>query len=262
MWPSATCPDRNIDLMNSMIRFISASVLALACVYAVPSSAEVTITGTRVIYPGAQKEVSVQLTNKGQRPALVQVWIDDGQSGPTDSNAPFIITPPLARMEGGKGQVIRVMQTPAQMPSDKESLFWFNVLEIPPKMSPEEGQNIMRYAVKTRIKLIYRPQGLPGDAIEAPQQLQWSIDQSAGNGLVIKAHNPTPYYVNFSSMGLQLNGGAIQKHPMGSGRVAPGETATFRFAGMPAHPSGELKVALTALSDLGGAIHVNKTITH
>lgn len=36
--------------MNSMSRFISVSVMALACLYAGQSSAEVVITGTRVIY--------------------------------------------------------------------------------------------------------------------------------------------------------------------------------------------------------------------
>lgn len=250
------------DLMNSMSRFISATVLALVCLGAGESSAEVVITGTRVIYPGAQKEVSVQLSNKGQRPALVQVWVDDGtpSSGTTDSKTPFLLTPPLARMEGGKGQVIRIMQTQAQMPTDKESLFWFNMLEIPPKLTPEEGRNVMQYAVKTRIKLIYRPSGLPGDAIEAPSKVQWSIGESLAGGLVIKAHNPTPYYVNFASMGVQIDGGPVHAYPERSGRIAPGQTTTFDFKNLPTRTDSAIKIVLTALSDLGGAIYVNQEI--
>lgn len=251
--------------MNSVIRFISAGVLTLAGLYAGQSDAEVVITGTRVIYPGAQHEVSVQLTNKGKRPALVQVWVDDGapDAKPTESTAPFVLTPPLARMEAGKGQVIRIMHAPAQMqmPADRESLYWFNMLEIPPKANPEEGQNLMQYAVKTRIKLIYRPKGLPGNAIDAPGKVTWSLADSQGSDLVVKAHNPTPYYVNFASLGVQSGNSEVQNLAEGGGKIAPGETATFMFPGARALAKGDLKILLTAISDLGGAIRINKPIT-
>jgi chaperone protein EcpD len=40
--------------------------------------AGVIIYGTRVIYPADQQEVVVRLENKGNRPALVQTWLDTG----------------------------------------------------------------------------------------------------------------------------------------------------------------------------------------
>ena len=42
------------------------------------AQASVVITGTRVIYPEMEREVTVKLNNDGNTPALVQVWLDDG----------------------------------------------------------------------------------------------------------------------------------------------------------------------------------------
>ena len=40
--------------------------------------ADVTIAGTRIIFPSTAKSVSVQLNNIGDQPALIQAWLDDG----------------------------------------------------------------------------------------------------------------------------------------------------------------------------------------
>lgn len=47
-----------------------------------------------------KKEASISITNPDDVPYLIQSWIDvqDGQSG----KAPFIITPPLYRLDGGQ----------------------------------------------------------------------------------------------------------------------------------------------------------------
>ncbi|EKA1847256.1 fimbria/pilus periplasmic chaperone, partial [Salmonella enterica] len=42
------------------------------------------------------------------------------------------------------------------------SLFFLNVLDIPPNPAESEGQNIIKFAMQNRIKFIYRPQGVTG----------------------------------------------------------------------------------------------------
>ena len=49
---------------------------ALLVITALPAWSGVYIYGTRVIYPAAQKEVTVQIMNKGDLSAMVQAWID------------------------------------------------------------------------------------------------------------------------------------------------------------------------------------------
>ncbi|TID15846.1 molecular chaperone [Avibacterium paragallinarum] len=58
-----------------MLKFFFTIIIAFM---AMSVSANVIITGTRVIYPSNQKNVSVQLTNAGTNPSLVQAWIDNG----------------------------------------------------------------------------------------------------------------------------------------------------------------------------------------
>ncbi len=84
------------------MRFITTTglVMALLPLTLTSASAGVIIGGTRVIFDGAKKEASINITNPDNGPYLIQSWIDvqDEQSGKT----PFIITPPLYRLDGGQ----------------------------------------------------------------------------------------------------------------------------------------------------------------
>lgn len=53
--------------------------------------ADIVISGTRIVYRGAQKDVNVRLENKGSRPLLVQTWLDTGN----DNTEPGAIKVPL-----------------------------------------------------------------------------------------------------------------------------------------------------------------------
>lgn len=229
-------------------RVLAAALLATGC-FAGASHAAVIIHGTRVIYPSSQKEVTVDLENKGEVPALVQVWVDDGdQASPTDSKAPFILTPPLSRIEKGRGQAIRIMHAGEPPPADKESLFWLNMLDIPPKAASGTSPTEMSVAVKTRIKLLYRPTGLKGEPIEAPKALSWTVAGATG----IQVTNPTPYYVNFASVGIKQRSGKVISSIETGGMVAPGKTANFTFKAPVS--ADETSVVFEAISDLGAKL--------
>ena len=68
--------------------------------------AGVVVNGTRVIYPAQAREVTVQVDNVGDSPALVQARIDSGDANQTadTSDAPFVLTPPIARVEPGRSR--------------------------------------------------------------------------------------------------------------------------------------------------------------
>ena len=40
--------------------------------------AGIVVNGTRFIYPAKQQEIGVRVSNDGDKPSLVQVWIDRG----------------------------------------------------------------------------------------------------------------------------------------------------------------------------------------
>lgn len=172
------------------------AALALAC--AQQAMAGVVISGTRVIYPAQAREVTVQVNNVGESPSLVQAWIDSGNPEQTaeNSDAPFLLTPPIARVEPGRSQALRVMFTGAALPTDRESLFWLNVLDVAP--SPQAGgeeQNYLQVAFRSRVKLFYRPKDLPDTANDAPRKLRWSLVDGK-----LRIDNPTPYHVTLAEV--------------------------------------------------------------
>jgi P pilus assembly chaperone PapD len=98
--------------------------------------------------------------------------------------------PPLQRLEAKGKSMMRINAMPdaAMLPQDSESIFYFNVREVPPK---SERPNVMQLALHTKIKLFYRPK-----AILPEKYSRWD------NQLVLhkvnggyRVENPTPYYM-------------------------------------------------------------------
>ncbi|WP_313065229.1 fimbria/pilus periplasmic chaperone [Paraburkholderia sp. LEh10] len=112
-----------------------ASGLALGALLPCAAQASVVVAGTRVVYDAMDTEVTLKLSNVGTSPALTQVWLDkgDAREDPSKLDLPFVLTPPLARIDPDKSQTIRISYTGEAMPEDRESLLWFNLLEVPPK---------------------------------------------------------------------------------------------------------------------------------
>lgn len=180
-------------------------LIAIACIFIVvdQSSAGIVITGTRIIYPSSKEFVSVQIDNTGEEQALVQAWIDHENEAVDLSGikAPFIVTPPLKTVDPNKGQALRIIYNhKEQLPKDRESLFWFNLLDIPAK--PENLQNYIQFAVRSRLKLLFRPNEIKMSQTEAFKQLGVKIEN---NHYVLD--NPTPYYINFGKKTAYLKDG-------------------------------------------------------
>ena len=167
------------------------------------ANAEIIIHGTRVIYPSDAREITLQVSNNGNNPALVQAWIDEGdaKSTPDQSKAPFMITPPISRVEAKKGQSLRITSLPNanELSKTQETLFWLNILDIPPKPSAKDQNvvpdNFLQLAIRSRIKFFYRPAGLKEDVALAPEKLQWS-----NNGTQLTVKNPTPFHITLTSI--------------------------------------------------------------
>jgi chaperone protein EcpD len=210
-----------------------------------PSAASVVISGTRVIYKLAEKEQTVRLSNDGKQASLVQVWVDDGdiKADPNTAKAPFLVSPPISRIDPAKGQSIRLIYTGEPVPQDVESLYYFNLLEVPPKPGAEQASGqLLQFAFRTRIKLFLRPPGLEGSASEAAAKVIWKVERRNG-GWEVSASNPTPYHVTFLKVELRsadaatsdTAGGMVEPHgvaifrPTGENGAAAWTTLEYRF---------------------------------
>ncbi|MDZ5641631.1 molecular chaperone [Enterobacter sp. A103] len=118
---------------------------------------------------------------------------------PEKLHVPFVLTPPLTRVEGRHGQTLRITATPNNMPADRESVFWLNVLEIPP--TNKDGKNQLMVAFRNRVKLFWRPAALKNGATDAPAKLTWHAD---GENIILS--NPTAYYISLTGVHLVQSG--------------------------------------------------------
>lgn len=174
------------------MKFVHKTLLASLLVVTGASSVQagIVIGGTRLVFDGSKKEASINVNNPDKSPYLVQSWIES--TGDKTQKPPFIITPPLYRLDKGQQNVERVVLT-GSLPQDRESLFWLNIKSIP---SATTVENSLQIAVKTRIKLIYRPAGLKRSTPEEQaDKLIWRR-----NGNTIEVTNPTDYVMNFNEI--------------------------------------------------------------
>jgi chaperone protein EcpD len=65
-------------------------------------SASIVMDITRVIYNAGDREVTIPITNRSNKPVLVQSWLDTAiiRLSHRRQNMPFIIIPPITRVDG------------------------------------------------------------------------------------------------------------------------------------------------------------------
>lgn len=210
------------------------------------AQASVVISGTRVVFPAEKKAVSVQLVNKGQRPSLIQAWLDNGNENadPKTIKLPFIITPPVSRLDPNKQQILRITYTGEALAADRETLFFFNVLDIPPKPTKADlakNPNYLQFSMRSRLKFFFRPANLAYPVTEAYQKTNWMV-----KGKQLSVHNPTPYFITYSQIQVKQNGkvAKVKQTEM----VAPFSSYTFNLS--QAVTGGE--VEWSVINDYGG----------
>ncbi|MGG8471540.1 fimbrial biogenesis chaperone [Rahnella sp. PAMC25617] len=182
-----------------ILRCVAVLMLAGACY---PAVAAVNLDRTRIIYNASDKSVSVMLENQSKElPYLAQVWLENAQGEKITS--PLVALPPMQRIDAGQKSQIRILQLPetAGLPKDRESLFYFNVREVPPK---SDMANVMQVAIQSRVKLFFRPAELR-KLLKADWQEQLQVSRLS-NGL--KLTNPTPFYITVGYLGKDNKGNA------------------------------------------------------
>lgn len=183
--------------------------------------ASIVMTGNRIIYPADSREVSVQLTNRGDVPGVVQVWLDDGdaQSVPQTAAPPFVTTPPVFRMAAHTGQTVRLRYIGKPVAQDRESLWWFNFIQIPPINKDAQNDNQLLVLVRSRVKVLVRPKGLVGSPLEMANTSRIWLQ----NGK-LHLRNNSGFYLALSSLDVS---GAGKKQRIQSETIAPWATMSW-----------------------------------
>jgi len=222
-------------------------------------NAGVVMTGTRIIYNEGSRSVDVDLRNDTNIPYVIQTWFDKGvmTSGPDENvQVPFVATPAIFRMNPNAGQVLKITYlSDAKLPTDKESVFYFNFIQIPPsnlKMGISDS-NKMFVILRNRVKLFYRPASLI--SAERNKFPDLTVTQAVGSSSSISVKNNTPFYVTISDIYFLSNG---KKSASKAGMIAPFASEVFNFS-----KSSTVRgktVNIIVLNDQGARINENYSL--
>lgn len=206
---------------------------------------QVKLGASRVIYDPDSSGASLSVTNAQDYPILVQgkVFAEDKKTA-----APFIITPPVSRLDAQQQSRLRIIRTGGQMAGDRETLHWLCVAGIPPKNTdvwaqdesgkskPAEVTLNLEVSANSCIKLLVRPSGVRGRMMDAVSTLKWQRQDDK-----LTATNPSAFYMNLSS--LSVGGVNIPDREY----IAPRSSRSFT---LPKGAAGQVK--WTVITDEGG----------
>ncbi|MER2474479.1 fimbrial biogenesis chaperone [Photorhabdus laumondii] len=229
-----------------MKRLMTSMMMAglLGCPITSTQAERVGIDATRIIYRADSYAATALLRNSSKEAVyLMQVTVSSIPDG--SKTAPFLVTPPLFRMEPGSQNQVRIIKTGQALPADRESLFWFTAQAIPlstesNNLSSKQISGGVQILANT-IKLMYRPSGLP----VAPEKGFGALRfKTTAEGITIT--NPSPYYITFTS--LKVGGQELMTKQQKENMVSPFSTLFLPLKGVH-YPA---KVSWTVINDLGG----------
>lgn len=166
---------------------------AAALIYLMPfyCLASLVLDETRVIYPEADPQESVKVDNPTSLNFLAQAWIED-EHGREEQH--FTVYPPLSRINANSTSSVRIEKIDSEkLPSDRETLMWLNIKEIPQRQKADGPQLVV--AFKSRIKILYRPKSIDPELHESFTKMTW---QTLPGKLIVS--NPTPYHITFDKV--------------------------------------------------------------
>lgn len=212
--------------------------------------ASVTILGSRIIYPGNALSVDVQLKNNDNIPYVIQAWLDNGNmdSQPGDkSDVPFIITPPLFRIQPLTGQVLRIRFIPnVSLPQDRETIYWFNSLQIPPgNIQAESGRNSIVLMLRNRMKLFYRPKAI-GQPVNVFDGVKVTMQKEG-----VEINNTQPWYLSLTEVAIKTAG---KKTACEAEMIAPFAKKVVRCKPATHSLSANSVISLSAMNDQGAKV--------
>lgn len=222
------------------------AALAIGLSVALPGAqAALTVNATRIVYDSDKRNTSVLVANPSERPYAVQTWVNT-ETDDTTTAVPILASPTLFRLDPQKKQLVQLSALSNTLPQDRETLFYFNVQEIPHTDAKDE--NTLSIALRTRLKVFYRPSQLKGSPNDYIKDLRWSLREESGT-LHLQVHNPSPYHYTFGR--LEVINGTQTEQIQSSAMALPMQTQSYSLGKIrtPRTPS----VRFTTINDYGGS---------
>lgn len=195
---------------------------------------------SRIIFHAKNALQSSVLVNTNPYPVVAQLWVDEGElnTDPEQAVSPFVVTPVISRMDPLKINEMKLIFSGEKnsLPADRESLFWLNILEVPPVNKNPATENEVTLSMLTQVKILYRPESLETNSHELLAKLDaltFSAKKVNKNVLALTVNNPTQYVASLAAVSLlsQSGGSTVRSNPTGTPNftLLPKSTNTFQF---------------------------------
>jgi fimbrial chaperone protein len=223
-----------------------------------PAMASVVMLNTRVIYPADAKSQTLQFTNNDKIPYVLQLWADKNNpsSTPDTADAPFMVIPAMFRVEPTTGQSVRLVFTGQNLPQDRESIFYLNTVQIPPKNMAGQAENQMTVILRNRVKIFYRPKQIVGGPDQVSKQLHFKL-KAVNGSWVLQASNDSGYYATVISAAVVSGKKEVAFIP---NMIAPKSSAEWNLDKKGQAFAGADKVKFTLINDYGGKTTAEATL--
>ena len=231
-----------------------ALLLALA---AMGAQAGIIASATRVIFREGDTEKTLMLLNTNSYPIVAQTWVDNGDvnAAPELSRAPFVTLPSVFALPPSALKGLRILFAGAALPTDRESVFWLNLYEIPPSQptTPPLASRVT-LAMNTQMKIFYRPKALKGNAENAAEAVSFSLQKSPG-GYLLRCHNRSAFYLSFAPISVHIGKRDYPVRQESDMMTAPFSMRDYHLDGVaaPTLPS-QITVQATLINDQGQQI--------
>ncbi|KMT55007.1 fimbrial chaperone protein [Pseudomonas fildesensis] len=178
-------------------------------------------TSVVIVYE-AEGEAAVSVTNTDSKLALLHVTLEDIPED-KDTQRLLVVTPPLARVEAGKSQLVRfILQSTEPLETQRLKRVIFE--GMPQQRSgADAGRAQVGVTVRQNLPVILHPKGLARN--RTPWLgLSWHLENDQ-----LSVRNPTPYVVRLAQELRLLPGKGSAMLPRTY--VLPGETLTVTAQG-------------------------------
>jgi len=168
-----------------------------------------------IVLDEAEGETTLNVKNTENGPALLHASIENV---PEDPEPLVVLTPPVARVEGGDTQLVRFVSV-AQAPVTTQRLKRVLLEGIP---QHEAGAAKITVTVRHNLPLIVHPKGL------AKHRKPWTLLKWSRHGDTLRVANDSPYVVRLAQS-VRLNPSA-QTLDLPRPYILPGETLSLAGA--------------------------------
>ncbi|WP_286868790.1 fimbrial biogenesis chaperone [Herbaspirillum sp. UBA812] len=176
---------------------------------------------TRLVFSQGERELSLRLANTNPHAVVVQSWVDQGEGSqaPDTVQSALFVLPAVQRLSPQAISQVRVLYTGEPLPTDRESVFWLNLYEIPLLAdAPQASAPRLLLGLNTQIKMFHRPPGLADPGPQWSDALHFRLQWQAGQWVLV-CRNDSPYFASLAS--LRVSDGSRELVP----RVTPDQMA-------------------------------------